>query len=174
MSCGGPRRLRDMSTQRITTNLWFDTQAEEAAAYYCSIFAESRVVSVVPYPDGTGKAGKAMVVEFELLGQRFVAINGGPQFTFNEAVSQQIGCRDQAEIDYYWEQLTAGGEERPCGWVKDRYGLSWQVTPERIDELFTGDPERAARAAQAMFQMKKLDIAALEAARDGAGAGVAA
>jgi predicted 3-demethylubiquinone-9 3-methyltransferase (glyoxalase superfamily) len=156
-----------MSTQRIVTNLWFDTQAEEAAAYYCSIFADSRVVSVVPYPEGTGKAGAAMVVEFELLGQTFVAINGGPEFTFNEASSQQVLCEDQAEIDYYWEKLTDGGEEGPCGWLKDRYGLSWQVSPRGVDELFTGDAEGAARAVQAMFGMHKLDIAALREARYG-------
>jgi predicted 3-demethylubiquinone-9 3-methyltransferase (glyoxalase superfamily) len=169
MSSGGSRRLRGMSTQRITTSLWFDTQAEEAAEYYCSIFEDARVLKVVPYPGGTGKAGAAMVVEFELLGQHFVAINGGPQFTFDEAISLQVGCRDQAEIDYYWEKLTAGGSEGPCGWAKDRYGLSWQITPEGISDFYTGDPEGAARAVQAMFQMKKLDIAALQAARDGVG-----
>jgi predicted 3-demethylubiquinone-9 3-methyltransferase (glyoxalase superfamily) len=156
-----------MSTQRISTSLWFDTQAEEAAEFYCSIFEDARVVKVVPYPDGTGKAGAAMVVEFELLGQRFVGINGGPQFTFDEAISLQVECRDQAEIDYYWEKLTDGGSEAPCGWCKDRYGLSWQITPVGISDLYTGDPAGAARAVQAMFAMKKLDIAALEAARDG-------
>jgi predicted 3-demethylubiquinone-9 3-methyltransferase (glyoxalase superfamily) len=157
-----------MSTQRIVTNLWFDTQAEEAAAYYCSVFEDARVVHVAPYPEGAHKpAGTAMVVEFELLGQRFVAINGGPEFTFDEAISLQVVCEDQAEIDHYWAQLTAGGSEGPCGWCKDRYGLSWQVTPQGMQEFFAGDPEGAARAAQAMFQMKKLDIAALTAARDG-------
>jgi predicted 3-demethylubiquinone-9 3-methyltransferase (glyoxalase superfamily) len=158
-----------MSTQRIVTNLWFDTQAEEAAEYYCSIFEDARVLKVVPYPEGTDKAGTALVVEFELLGERLVAINGGPQFTFDEAISLQVNCRDQAEIDYYWETLTAGGSEGQCGWCKDRYGLSWQITPEAVSEFFAGDPEGAARAAQAMFQMKKLDIATLEAARDGIG-----
>ena len=162
-----------MSNQRIVTNLWFDTQAEEAAEYYCSIFEDARVLKVVPYPEGTDKAGAVLVVEFELLGQRLVALNGGPQFTFDEAISLQVTCRDQAEIDYYWERLTAGGSEAPCGWCKDRYGLSWQITPEGIDEFFAGDPESASRAIQAMFQMKKLDIAALEAARDGVGAAAA-
>ena len=157
-----------MSTQRIVTNLWFDTQAEEAAEYYCSIFEDARVLKVVPYPEGTDKAGTVLVVEFELLGQRFVAINGGPEFTFDEAISLQVDCRDQAEIDYYWEKLTAnGGSEGPCGWCKDRYGLSWQITPRRIDRFFQGDPAASARAIQAMFQMTKLDIAALQAARDG-------
>jgi predicted 3-demethylubiquinone-9 3-methyltransferase (glyoxalase superfamily) len=157
-----------MNTQRIVTSLWFDTQAEEAAEYYCSIFEDARIVKVVPYPQGTDKAGETLVVEFDLLGQRFVALNGGPQFTFNEAVSLQVNCRDQAEIDHYWEKLTDGGAEAPCGWCKDRYGLSWQVTPEGIDDLYAGDPEAAARTIQAMFRMRKLDIAALEAAHAGA------
>jgi predicted 3-demethylubiquinone-9 3-methyltransferase (glyoxalase superfamily) len=156
-----------MSTQRIVTNLWFDTQAEEAAEFYCSIFEDARVVKVVPYPEGTEKAGAAMVVEFEVLGQRLVGINGGPQFAFSEAISLQVHCRDQAEIDFYWEKLTDGGSEGPCGWCKDRYGLSWQITPADVSDFFAGEPEGAARAAQAMFQMHKLDLAALEAARDG-------
>jgi predicted 3-demethylubiquinone-9 3-methyltransferase (glyoxalase superfamily) len=156
-----------MSTQRIVTNLWFDTQAEEAIAYYCSIFEDARVLSVTPYPDGTDAAGSTMVVDFELLGQRFAAINGGPQFTFNHAISLQVECADQDEIDFYWDQLSDGGEEIACGWVKDRYGLSWQITPRGMHELFNGDREGAARAVQAMFAMKKLDIAELQAARDG-------
>ena len=170
MSSSPSCRLKGMSTQRIVTNLWFDTQAEEAAEYYCSIFEDARVLKVIPYPDGTDKAGAALVVEFELLGQRIVAINGGPQFSFDEAISLQVECRDQAEIDYYWEKLTDGGSEAPCGWCKDRYGLSWQITPQAVDEFFAGDPAGAARAMQAMFKMKKLDIATLEAARDGVGA----
>src|SRR6201991_4952868 len=156
MRSGRSRRLRGMSTQRIVTNLWFDTQAEEAAEYYCSIFEDARVLKVVPYPEGTDKAGTVLVVEFELLGQRFAAINGGPQFSFDEAISLQVECRDQAEIDFFWEQLTDGGSEGPCGWCKDRYGLSWQITPEGMSEFFAGDPAGAARAIQAMFQMKKL------------------
>jgi predicted 3-demethylubiquinone-9 3-methyltransferase (glyoxalase superfamily) len=157
-----------MSTQRIVTNLWFDTQAEEAIEFYCSVFEDARVISTTPYPEGTDKAGTTMVVEFELLGQRFVAINGGPHFTFNEAISLQIQCEDQAEIDYYWAKLTdGGGSEGPCGWCKDRYGLSWQVSPRGVDRFFQGDPEASARAVQAMFQMTKLDIAELQAARDG-------
>ena len=156
-----------MTTQRIVTHLWFDTQAEEAAEYYCSIFEDARVRTVVPYPEGTDKVGTAMVVEFELAGQLVRAINGGPQFTFNEAISLQIDCDDQAEIDSYWEQLTDGGSAGPCGWLKDRYGVSWQVTPRGITELYSGDPEGAARVAQAMFAMSKLDLAALRAAREG-------
>jgi len=154
---------------RITPNLWFDTQAEEAAEFYCSIFPNSRIVSKAHYNEaGPRDEGMVMTVEFELDGQRVVAINGGPDFTFTEALSLEISCEDQAEIDHYWERLTAGGEEGPCGWLKDRYGLSWQVTPKGIEELFADDdPARAARAMKAMFGMRKLDVAALRAAADG-------
>ena len=155
--------------QKITPNLWFDGNAEEAANYYLSVFENSRIVSVARYPEGSpGPAGDVMVVEFELNGQRFTGINGGPQYKFSEAVSFQISCETQDEVDYYWEKLTDGGEEGPCGWLKDRYGLSWQVTPRGMDELFGGDdPERAQRAMQAMLKMKKLDIGELRAAADG-------
>jgi predicted 3-demethylubiquinone-9 3-methyltransferase (glyoxalase superfamily) len=155
--------------QRITTNLWFDTEAEEAAEFYTSIFANSRIVHVAPYTEAAPrKAGMVMVVEFELDGQRFIGINGGPQFKFDEAMSLQVNCETQEEVDYYWERLTDGGEERPCGWLKDRYGLSWQVTPKGMDELFSdSDPTRAERAMRAMFEMKKLDLAELRRAADG-------
>ena len=155
--------------QRITTNLWFDGNAMEAAEYYCSIFKSSRIVSSADYTDaGPGEPGSVMVVEWELDGQRFVGINGGSQFQFSEAVSLQVNCEDQEEVDYYWERLSDGGEEGPCGWLKDRYGLSWQVTPAGMDDLFADpDRERATRAMKAMFDMKKLDIAALRAAADG-------
>jgi len=153
-----------MSTQRITTSLWFDTQAVEAAEFYCSIFEDSRIVSVADYPAGTGQAGTPMVVEWEMLGVRFTGINGGPHFAFTEAISLAIECENQAEIDRYWALLTDGGEEGECGWCKDRYGLSWQVKPAHMSRFYTGDPEAAARTAQAMFRMRKLDIAALEAA----------
>ena len=155
--------------QRITPNLWFDTEAEEAAEFYVSVFKNGRIVDVTHYTeDAPREAGMVMTVEFELDGQRFVGINGGPEFKFTEAVSLQIDCADQAEVDYYWEQLSAGGSEGPCGWLKDRYGLSWQVVPAGIDELFSdSDPERARRAMQAMLKMGKLDIAALRAAADG-------
>ena len=157
-----------MTQQRIVTNLWFDTEAEDAAAYYCSIFPSSRILNVVHYNEaGPREAGLVMVVEFELDGTRVVAINGGPQFTFSEAVSLQVSCADQEEIDHYWDALAAGGEEGPCGWLKDRYGVSWQVTPTGMDELFAGDTERARRAMEAMFGMKKLDVAALRAAANG-------
>jgi predicted 3-demethylubiquinone-9 3-methyltransferase (glyoxalase superfamily) len=154
---------------KIVPNLWFDTEAEEAAEYYCSIFPDSRIVSVARYPEsGPREAGTVMVVEFELNGHRFVGINGGPEFKFDEAVSFQINCDDQDELDYYWEKLGAGGKEGPCGWLTDKYGLSWQVTPTGMDELFNDpDPARANRAMQAMLGMGKLDIAALRAAADG-------
>ena len=154
--------------QRITPNLWFDTQSEEAAAFYTSVFPNSRVVNVTRYTEGAPReAGMVMTVEFELDGQRVVAINGGPEFTFDEAISLSISCKDQAEVDYYWEKLTEGGEEGPCGWLKDKYGLSWQVTPEGIDEIFSdADPARAQRAMQAMLQMRKLDVEALRRAAD--------
>jgi predicted 3-demethylubiquinone-9 3-methyltransferase (glyoxalase superfamily) len=153
----------------IVPNLWFDTEAEEAAAFYVSVFENSRIVTVTHYTEaGPREAGMVMTVEFELDGQRFVAINGGSQFTFSEAVSFLITCETQDEIDHYWERLTDGGEEGPCGWCKDRFGLSWQVAPTGMDELFA-DPDRskATRAMEAMFGMRKLDIAALRAAADG-------
>ena len=156
--------------QKITPNLWFDTEAEEAAQFYTSVFANSRIVSVARYPEaGPREPGMVMVVEFELDGQRFVAINGGPEFTFDEAVSFQINCETQEEVDYYWERLlSGGGEEGPCGWLKDRYGLSWQVTPTGMEEMLNDpDPERANRAMQAMLGMRKIDIGALRAAADG-------
>jgi predicted 3-demethylubiquinone-9 3-methyltransferase (glyoxalase superfamily) len=159
--------------QRIVTNLWFDTEAEEAADFYTSVFDNSRIVSVSRYTeDAPRPAGTVMTVEFELDGQRFVGINGGPEFTFSEAISLQITCDDQDEVDYYWERLTDGGEEVQCGWLKDRYGLSWQVVPKGMGELFSDpDPERSRRAMQAMLGMKKLDIAALRSAADGVAAG---
>jgi len=155
--------------QKIIPNLWFDTEAEEAAGFYTSVFKNSRIVNVTHYTEaGPRQAGMVMTVEFELDGQRFVGINGGPEFTFDEAVSFQINCETQDEVDYFWERLSEGGEEGPCGWLKDRYGMSWQVVPTGMEELFTDpDPERAARAMQAMLGMGKLDIAALRRAADG-------
>jgi predicted 3-demethylubiquinone-9 3-methyltransferase (glyoxalase superfamily) len=168
MSLAGPVRSRCMSTQRITTSLWFDTQAAEAADFYCALFADARVLTIAPYPEGTDKAGTPMVVEWEMLGQRFSAINGGPAFRFSEAISLAVECAGQDEIDRYWAALTAdGGEEGACGWCKDRYGLSWQIRPADMSRFYTGDPDAAARTAQAMFAMGKLDIAALEAAHAG-------
>jgi predicted 3-demethylubiquinone-9 3-methyltransferase (glyoxalase superfamily) len=153
---------------KIVPNLWFDTQASEAAEYYCSVFPNSRVLSTSHYPDAVEeKAGQVLTVEFELDGQRFTALNGGPEFEFNEAVSFLIECEDQDEIDHYWDTLSDGGKELPCGWVADRYGLAWQVVPKGMDELFARDAEGASRAMKAMFGMKKLDIAALNAAAAG-------
>ena len=156
--------------QKIIPNLWFDTEAEGAAGFYSSVFKNSHIVNVTHYTEaGPRPAGTVMTVEFELDGQRFVGINGGPQFTFDEAVSFQITCETQEEVDYYWERLSEGGEEGQCGWLKDRYGLSWQVVPTGMEEVFADpDPERAQRAMQAMLGMGKLDIAALRAAADGA------
>ena len=156
--------------QKIIPNLWFDTQAEEAAEFYVSVFPDSRVVSVTRYPAGApGPEGTAMTVEFELAGSRCVGINGGPQFPFTEAVSFQISCADQAEVDRFWDRLVGdGGQESQCGWLKDRYGLSWQVVPDGMAEVFADpDPARAQRAVQAMLGMTKLDVAALRAAADG-------
>ena len=156
--------------QKIIPNLWFDTEAEEAAAFYTSVFKNSRIVNVTRYPeDAPRPAGTVMTVQFELDGQPFVGINGGPQFTFDEAVSFEITCEDQDEVDYYWDRLTDGGEESQCGWLKDRYGLSWQVVPTGMAEIFADpDQTRADRTMQAMFGMRKLDVAVLRAAADGA------
>ena len=154
--------------QKITTNLWFYTEAEEAAQFYVSVFKNSRIASVTYYPEGSDRAGTVLTVEWELDGDRFVGINGGPQFKFDEALSLSISCEDQAEVDYFWEKLSEGGEEGPCGWLKDRYGLSWQVVPKGMEEMYDGsDPERARRAFEAMQKMGKLDIAALRSAADG-------
>jgi predicted 3-demethylubiquinone-9 3-methyltransferase (glyoxalase superfamily) len=158
--------------QKIVPNLWFDTEAEEAANFYVSVFEDARILNVTHYTEAAPRqAGMVMTVEWELEGQRFIGINGGPQFKFDEAVSFQIECKDQAEVDYYWEKLTAdGGKEGQCGWVTDKYGLAWQVTPAGIDELFAdSDPERGRRAMEAMLKMGKLDVNALRAAADGNG-----
>lgn len=155
----------------ITPNLWFDFQAEEAAGFYVSLFPNSRITHVARYPEGApGPAGEVMTVDFELDGQPFVAINGGPQFPFTEAVSMMITCTSQDELDRYWDALTAdGGQESQCGWCKDRFGLSWQVVPEGMEEVFSDpDPTRAQRGMQAMLGMKKLDIEVLRRAADGA------
>ncbi len=155
---------------RITPNLWFDTQALEAAEFYVSVFPNSRITNVTYYGEaGPGPAGTVLTVDFELDGQEHTGINGGPQFTFTEAISLLVNCADQEEVDRYWAALTEGGEEGPCGWLKDRYGLSWQVCPVGMLELLNDpDQRRAQRAMQAMFGMKKLDLAALRAAADAA------
>jgi len=161
-------------TQRIWPFLWFDSQAEDAAKFYTSIFPNSRIVAVTRYMEA-GKeihkrpVGSAMTVAFELDGQPFTALNGGPLFKFNEAVSFVVSCENQQQIDYYWEKLTAGGDPKAqqCGWLKDKFGLSWQVVPKMMDELFKDSSAGAQRAMVAMMQMKKLDIGKLQRAYAG-------
>jgi predicted 3-demethylubiquinone-9 3-methyltransferase (glyoxalase superfamily) len=155
-------------SDKITTCLWFDTQGEEAAEFYCSVIPNSKVLGVERYGEaGAGPAGTAMTVSFELDGRPFVALNGGPEFTFNEAVSLQISCQDQEEVDYFWNTLVDGGEESMCGWLKDRYGFSWQVVPSALPELLGDpDPDRAQRAMKAMLSMRKIDVEALRQAAD--------
>jgi predicted 3-demethylubiquinone-9 3-methyltransferase (glyoxalase superfamily) len=150
--------------QKIKTYLWYDTQAEEAARLYTSLFKNSKILNVTP-----GPGGAAMVVTFELDGQEFIALNGGPQYRFTEAVSLLVSCEDQTEVDELWTRLTAdGGEESMCGWLKDKFGLSWQIIPNALGTLIGDpDPEKARRAIEAMLQMRKIDIAALERAHAG-------
>ena len=153
--------------QRITPMLWFDTQAEEAANYYCSIFKNSKVTGISHYGEtGPGAKGSVMVAEFEIEGQEFTALNGGPQFKFTEAISLVINCDSQEEVDYFWEKLTTGGgQPGPCGWLKDKFGLSWQVTPRiLIDMLQDKDSARAQRVMKTMMEMEKIDIARLDEA----------
>jgi predicted 3-demethylubiquinone-9 3-methyltransferase (glyoxalase superfamily) len=154
--------------QTITPFLWFDGQAEEAAELYTSIF-EGRILGVSRYGEaGPGTPGSVMTVEFELAGQRFTALNGGPEFRFTEAVSFQVSCEGQDEVDELWAKLSEGGEEGPCGWLKDRFGLSWQIVPTALPRLLGDpDPARAQRAMQAMLQMGKIEIAELERAAAG-------
>jgi predicted 3-demethylubiquinone-9 3-methyltransferase (glyoxalase superfamily) len=158
-----------MTDKAFTTCLWFDTQAEEAANFYLSVFKDSKLGRIGRYTDaGPRPAGSVMVVEFELNGQKFVGLNGGPEFTFNESISFQIPCTNQDEVDYYWNKLTEGGQEGPCGWLKDKYGVSWQVVPTTVIDLISDpDPEKATRATKAMFTMNKLDIAAIQKAHAG-------
>ena len=165
------------TTRRITTGLWFDGQAEEAAQFYTGIFRNSKITTVTRFPNAGQEvhhraAGSVMVVAFELDGHAFTALNGGPQFKFNEAIAMQVNCADQQEIDYYWEKLGAGGDPKAqqCGWLKDKYGLSWQVVPNNMDAIFGGgDAAGRERAMKVMLGMKKIDIAAMERARDGSG-----
>jgi predicted 3-demethylubiquinone-9 3-methyltransferase (glyoxalase superfamily) len=153
-----------MAMQKITPFLWFDTQAEEAATLYTSLFNNSRIVNVVRYGEaGPGVAGSVMTVEFLLEGQQFTALNAGPQFKFTEAISFVVNCETQREVDRLWEALTDGGEEQPCGWLKDKFGLSWQIVPVVLNELLANpDPAKAQQVMQAMLQMKKLDIQTLQ------------
>src|ERR671928_480511 len=159
-------RRKDDAMQKITPCLWFDTEGEEAAQFYTSIFPNSRIVDVARYGSaGPRPEGTVMTVSFELDGRKFVALNGGPQFTFNEAVSFQVMCESQDEVDAYWSKLSEGGEEGPCGWLKDRFGLSWQIVPTRLPELLEDpDREKSQRVMAAMLEMGKIDVEALERA----------
>lgn len=154
----------------LTPNLWFDNEAEDAAKFYTSIFANSKINNIARYPEAatevSGKpAGSVLTVDFEIEGQPFVALNGGPQFKFNESISFMIPCKDQAEVDYFWEKLTDGGEESMCGWLKDRFGVSWQVVPERLNEMMSdADPKKVETVTAAFLPMRKLDIGVLERA----------
>ena len=156
--------------QKIAPFLWFDGKAEEALSFYTSIFKNSRVTSVMRYGEaGPGPKGSVMGASFELEGQEFMAINGGPMFSFTPAISFFVKCETQQEIDDYVARLSEGGEVQPCGWLKDRYGLSWQIVPTALGSMLQDpDPQKAKRVMEAMMQMKKLDIALLEKARDGA------
>ena len=151
---------------KLTPCLWFDTQGEEAARFYTSVFPNSRIVDVARYGEaGPRPEGTVMVVTFELDGERFLDLNGGPQYTFSEAISFQVDCADQAEVDAYWSALSDGGEEGPCGWLKDRYGLSWQIVPARLSELLSDpDREKSQRVMRAMLNMNKIEIEVLEEA----------
>jgi predicted 3-demethylubiquinone-9 3-methyltransferase (glyoxalase superfamily) len=154
----------------ITSCLWFDTEGEDAANFYVSVFPNSRIVNVSRYGDaGPRPAGSVMTVDFELDGRPFMALNGGPEFTFNEAVSFVVDCADQDEVDHYWTKLSEGGEEGPCGWLKDRFGLSWQVVPAALGELASDpDPAKSQAVIKAMLGMRKLVVAELQAAYDAA------
>ncbi len=155
-----------MTNQKITPFLWFDHQAEQAATFYASIFPDSKVIKVVRYGEaGPGPAGSAMTVEFELQGQKFVGLNGGPHFKFTEAISFVVNCETQQEVDRYWEKLSAGGAEVQCGWLKDQFGLSWQIVPSALPRLLSDpDPVKAGRVMKAMMTMTKIDVGALERA----------
>jgi predicted 3-demethylubiquinone-9 3-methyltransferase (glyoxalase superfamily) len=179
MSCNGRRRLyskrgahaadtttKDQAMQKITPFLWFDTEGEDAANFYTSVFPNSQIVELTRYGSaGPRPEGTVMTVDFELDGQRFVALNGGPEFTFSEAISFQVSCEDQEEVDRFWDALSEGGEEGPCGWLKDKFGLSWQIVPTALPRLLSDpDKEKAQRVMAAMLRMKKIEIADLEQA----------
>ncbi len=152
--------------QKLTPCLWFDTEGEEAATFYTSVFPNSKIVDVARYGSaGPRPEGTVMTVSFELDGQAFLALNGGPEFTFSEAISFQVSCETQDEVDRYWDMLSEGGEQGPCGWLKDRFGLSWQIVPTALSRLLTeSDPETSQRVMTAMLEMKKIVIAELEQA----------
>lgn len=152
--------------QKISPFLWFDNDAEKAVKFYLSVFKQGKIVKIARYPEGSpGPVGSVMTVEFQLFGQDFTALNGGPLFTFTEAISFVVNCRTQREVDYYWEKLSAGGKKSQCGWLRDRYGLWWQIVPVGMGDLFPSkDPAKSARVMQAMLKMSKLDIKTLQQA----------
>jgi predicted 3-demethylubiquinone-9 3-methyltransferase (glyoxalase superfamily) len=155
------------SIQKIIPFLWFNTEAEEAAKFYTSIFKNSKILQTTRYGDGMPlPKGNVMTVHFELDGQQMIALNGGPQFKFTEAISLVVNCEDQKELDYFWEKLSKGGQEVQCGWLKDKYGLSWQIVPAELAELIGGDQKKSEKVMQAVVRMVKLDIAAMKKARD--------
>jgi predicted 3-demethylubiquinone-9 3-methyltransferase (glyoxalase superfamily) len=164
MKANASRKDDEMTS--ITPCLWFDTEGEEAATFYTSVVKNSRILDITRYGEaGPREPGMVLTVSFELDGQKFVALNGGPEFTFDEAISFQIDCQSQEEVDDYWSRLGEGGQEGPCGWLKDRFGVSWQIVPRRLTELLSEtDPETSQRVMAAMLQMKKIDIEALEQA----------
>jgi predicted 3-demethylubiquinone-9 3-methyltransferase (glyoxalase superfamily) len=155
--------------QKITPFLWFDNNAEEAANFYCSIFKNSKINKITRNGDaGPGPKGTPLVIEFELDGQKFLALNGGPVFKFNEAISFSVDCQTQEEVDEYWEKLSAGGSKGDCAWLKDKYGLSWQIVPRILPQLLQDpDPAKTKRVMQAMMQMQKIDIGKLKQAAEG-------
>ncbi len=165
MSATNPVRT-EPAAQKITTFLWFDNSAEEAVQFYCSIFKNSRIVNTTRYGDsGAGPKGTVMTVDFELDGQRFAALNGGPIFKFTEAISLVVNCETQEEIDYFWEKLSEGGQTIECGWLKDKYGLAWQIVPEALEDLLSEeDPEKTNRVMNEVMKMKKLDLKKLQQA----------
>lgn len=154
---------------KITPFFWFDNQAEEAARFYTSVFKNSKIVDVTRYGPGMPlPEGSVMTVDFELDGQQFTALNGGPEFQFTEAISFVVHCKSQEEVDHYWEKLTEGGEEQMCGWLKDRYGVVWQIVPDALTEMLNDpDPEKAQRVTEAMLQMQKIEIPVLRRAYEG-------
>ena len=167
MSATNPARS-GAAPQKISTFLWFDNNAEEAVNFYVSVFKNSRIVNISRYTDvGPGPKGSVMLIDFELDGQKFMALNGGPTFKFTEAISLLVHCETQEEIDYYWEKLSEGGQKVECGWLKDKFGLSWQITPNMLLELHQRDPETVDRVMKAMMQMKKLEIEPLKRAAEG-------
>ena len=167
MSATNPART-EPRPHKVTTFLWFDNNAEEAVNFYVSVFKNSRVVGTSHYGEsGPGPKGSVMTIEFELDGERFTALNGGPTFKFTEAISLVVHCETQEEIDYFWEKLSEGGQKVECGWLKDKFGLSWQIVPNFLMELLLGDSQRSERVMKAVMQMQKLDIAELKKAAQG-------